>query len=97
MTSGGAHLWQDSAFDAMTSISHRIDRDHGGQPYFWTDLIEKPAKLTHQSWDYCDMSGRWVDALIRGRLMTGSSLRIDDEQTLKKFHQMHDSYRISTF
>ena len=78
-------LWQESAFDAMTAIGHRIDRERGGQPYFWTDLISKPPQLKHQSWDYCDMSGRWIDALIRGRLMTGSSLHLEDEEILKKF------------
>jgi hypothetical protein len=78
-------FWQVAAYDAMTAIGHRIDRNRDDQPYFWTDLQASPPKLAHQSWDYCDMSGRWVDALIRGRLMTGSDEFMDTEKRLKKF------------
>jgi len=78
-------FWQVAAYDAMTAIGHRIDRNRDDQPFFWTDLQTVPPKLAHQSWDYCDMSGRWVDALIRGRLMTGSNEFVDIENRLKKF------------
>lgn len=69
---------------AAESIDARIDRDNGDRPYFWYDLTTDPPRLVHDYWDFCDMSGRWVDALILCRLMTGFSPG-DAEQRLKAF------------
>ncbi len=79
------YFWQDAALLAMQAISHRVDDDRGGQPYFWLNLKADPPRLEHQSWDYCDMSGRWVDGLLLGRLMTGAQDYAAVEQTLRTF------------
>lgn len=78
-------FWQDAAHQAMNAIAHRIDHHRDGQPYFWLDLESDPPGLRHQSWDYCDMTGRWVDALLLGRRMTGSQEWVDVEETLRTF------------
>ncbi len=78
-------FWQEAALAAMSAIGHRIDRGRAGQPYFWLDLEADPPALQHQSWDYCDMSGRWVDALLLGRTMTGSSEWTEVEHRLRTF------------
>lgn len=78
-------FWQDAAQPAMRAIGHRIDRERSGQPYFWLDLESDPPALRHQSWDYCDMAGRWVDALALGRVMTGLTAWTEVEDLLRTF------------
>jgi hypothetical protein len=70
---------------AMRAIAHRVDATRGGQPYFWLNLTADPPRLEHQSWDYCDMSGRWVDGLLLARLMTGSDEWAVTEEMLRRF------------
>lgn len=75
---------QDAVRLAADNISSRIDREAGNRPWFWVDLKADPPCLVHDYWDFCDMSGRWADALILARLMLGP--REDDaEQVLKAF------------
>jgi hypothetical protein len=77
-------FWQEAALLAMQALSHRVDQACGGQPYFWLNLTADPPRLEHQSWDYCDMSGRWVDGLLLGRLMTGSTACMETEGVLRR-------------
>jgi hypothetical protein len=79
------YFWQEAAMSAMSAIAARVDHNRGGQPYFWLNLKTDPPRLEHQSWDYCDMSGRWVDGLLLGRLMTGAQQFEAVEQTLRSF------------
>jgi len=79
------HFWQEAALLAMAALPHRVDEHRDGQPYFWISLTSHPPCLQHQSWDYCDMSGRWVDALALGRLMTGSHAYVATEEGLRRF------------
>lgn len=79
------YFWQEAALLAMQAIPHRVDRSRAGQPYFWLNLTADPPRLEHQSWDYCDMSGRWVNGLLLGRLMTGSMACMETEQVLRRF------------
>jgi len=79
------YFWQEAALLAMRALPHRVDRVRDGQPYFWLSLTADPPRLEHQSWDYCDMSGRWVDGLLLGRLMTGSTECMETEEVLRRF------------
>lgn len=79
------YFWQEAALLAMRALSHRVDKSRDGQPYFWLSLTAEPPRLEHQSWDYCDMSGRWVDGLLLGRLMTGSTAYLETEEVLRRF------------
>jgi hypothetical protein len=79
------YFWQEAALLAMGALPHRLDRQREGQPYFWLSLTANPPRLEHQSWDYCDMSGRWVDGLLLGRLMTGCTDYVETEDLLRRF------------
>ena len=58
------YFLEDAANLARGSIMARLDPALTYQPFFRLDLGgEVPAAL-HASWDYCDMAGRFVDALI---------------------------------
>src|SRR5579871_1326255 len=79
----GTALLQEAAALAWESILARLDRERAYQPYFKLDL-GPPARAAHDSWDYCDMAGRYVDALILLRQMTG--LTAEAEETgLRQF------------
>src|SRR4051794_5185587 len=78
-------FWQDAAALAMGAVANRIDDARGGQPWFWLNLTTEPPRLEHQSWDYCDMSGRWVNGLLLGRLMTGITRYEGQEAGLRRF------------
>jgi len=73
---------QDAVRLAAGNLSARIDRAAGNRPWFWVDLKSDPPRLVHDYWDFCDMSGRWTDALILARLMLGP--RDDDAERLLK-------------
>jgi hypothetical protein len=69
----------------MGTVPPRLDEARAGQPFFWLNLKSNPAQLEHQSWDYCDMSGRWVDGLLLGRRMSGSTAYAGAEDTVRRF------------
>ena len=73
---------QDAVQMAADNIAVRIDRTAGNRPWFWVDLKSDPPKLVHDYWDFCDMSGRWTDAMILARLMLGQ--RDDDTEAILK-------------
>ena len=73
---------------AAPSLAHRIDREQGNRPFFWFNLESDPPALQHDYWDFCDMSGRWVDAFILSRLMTGVQIG-DSEQSMKEYMLKH--------
>lgn len=91
------YFWQEAALLAMRALSHRVDPERDGQPYFWLDLRATPPRLQHQSWDYCDMSGRWIDGLLLGRLMTGSTTDTATEEMLRRFLLVRASPRDGLF
>ena len=76
---------QDAVDLAIGSILNRLDRELDFQPYFWIDLESDPPEARHLSWDYCDMSGRYVDALILGRQITGNQRGRVEEKGLRRF------------
>lgn len=57
----------------------------GYQPYFWVDLKSDPPEARHSSWDYCDMAGRYVDAFILARQVTGNKAYAREEEKLREF------------
>jgi hypothetical protein len=76
-------LLQDACALALGNIVARLDRSRDFQPYFRIQL-ERPARAVHDSWDYCDMAGRYVDAMVLIRQVTG--LSADEEETgLRRF------------
>ena len=79
------NTWLQDAVDlAVGNISHRLDPTEGDRPFFWFDLQSKPPALRHDYWDFCDMSGRWTNAVMLARLMTGLQ-KPELERRLKEY------------
>lgn len=68
---------------ALENIVARLDREQEYRPYFRIAL-DSPARAEHDCWDYCDMAGRYVDALILIRQLTGRSAP-HEEAALRNF------------
>lgn len=76
----------DEAADlAIESIIARLDPALGYEPHFMLDYGSDPPEARHASWDYCDMAGRYVDALILARQITGAQHGLDEETALRAF------------
>lgn len=71
---------QDAARLGTSSMLARLDLENGGQPFFRIYPFAQPPYAEHQKWDDGDMSGRYVEALILARRMTG--LAIDPREAL---------------
>jgi len=81
-----SRLWlQDAASLAMDALLARLDLEHGARPFFWVDLREQPPQAHHSSWDYCDIAGRFVDALPLAREITGRTDAAGIEAELRRF------------
>jgi hypothetical protein len=66
------NTWLQEAVElAVENISHRLDAEQGDRPWFWFDLEADPPCLRHDYWDFCDMAGRWTNAVMLVRQMTG--------------------------
>src|SRR4051812_22529167 len=74
---------QDSAALALKNISARLDRALDFQPTFKVEL--DPPRAVHESWDYCDMTGRYVDSMAVIRQVTGLSAPREEEAGLQRF------------
>jgi len=70
---------------ALQNMLARLDPALDEQPYFQLDWGSNPPEARHASWDYCDMAGRYVDALILIRQMTGNRTGLDVEVRLRTF------------
>ncbi|GIW06675.1 MAG: hypothetical protein KatS3mg060_1480 [Dehalococcoidia bacterium] len=61
---------------AGESITARLDRERGFQPYFHLDITSDPPEGLHSSWDYVDTAGRFVAAFLALREL---GLQVDRE------------------
>ncbi len=78
--------WLQQATDlAMSALLARLDLDMGARPYFWVDLKEAPPRACHAYWDYNDIAGRFVDALVLARAITGRQDATAEENLLREF------------
>lgn len=78
--------WLQQAADLATSaLLARLDLDMGARPYFWVDLKETPPRACHAYWDYNDIAGRFVDALVLARTITGRQDAVAEESLLREF------------
>ena len=62
---------QDAARLAAMSMLARMDLQRGGQPFFRIYPFANPPRAEHEKWDDGDMTGRYTEALIMARRMTG--------------------------
>src|SRR4051812_23051714 len=70
---------------ARGSILARLDPALAYQPFFRLELGGETPRALHASWDYCDMAGRFVDALILTAPMVGADGPGEAEQGLREF------------
>jgi hypothetical protein len=76
---------EDAANLARSSLLARLDPELAYQPYFRLDLGLEIPEVKHASWDYCDMAGRFVDALILTAPMVGADRPGEAEIGLRAF------------
>jgi len=68
----------------LNFLSRNVDPSLDFQPYFFTDFSKDPPENRHCWPDFGDLTGRYVDAFILARLMTGSKQGAEVEQGLKR-------------
>jgi DUF1680 family protein len=79
------YFLEDAADLARGSILARLDPALAYQPFFRLDLGGEVPEARHASWDYCDMAGRFVDALILTAPMVGAGHPGEAEEGLRAF------------
>lgn len=85
VTAPRTYFLEEAAELARASMLARLDPALDCQPYFRLDLQSDPPEARHASWDYCDIAGRFVDALLLARQMTGSTTGMEEEVRLRAF------------
>jgi len=65
---------QDAARLATMSMLARMDLQRHGQPFFRIFPFANPPRAEHEKWDDGDMTGRYTEALIMARRMTGTPM-----------------------
>jgi hypothetical protein len=69
---------------AVSALVARLDADQSYRPWFWVGYRGRPS-CAHAVWDYCDIAGRFVDAMILARAMTGVRVAPSVEMGLRAF------------
>ena len=69
---------------SLNYLCGNLDRRRKGLPYFRTFLRPNPPEARHDWSDYGDITGRFVDAIILARHMTGSKKGEEEEKMLKE-------------
>jgi len=85
------YFLQKAADRGLDAIAVRLDKDKDYLPYFRVKVHPKP-ELLHDMWDCGDMCGRYVDAFVLARSMTGSTKHVVEEQALRKLLGTCDPY-----
>jgi DUF1680 family protein len=73
----------DRAELAIRHMTTNVDHKLSNTPYFYLHMAGAPPGCSHEPWDWGDVAGRYVDALVSLRQMTGSRTGKDIEETLK--------------
>ncbi len=86
-----AYELQDAARLASLSMLARMDMTRRGQPFFRIYPFAKPPYAEHQKWDDGDMTGRYVEALILARRMTGVPMDLREALMRQYLASLYDS------
>lgn len=73
----------DRAELAIRHMTANVDRKLNYTPYFYLHMTSDPPGCSHEPWDWGDVAGRYVDALVSLRQMTGCRTGKDIEENLK--------------
>jgi DUF1680 family protein len=68
---------------AIHHMTSNVDPRLNYTPYFYLNMKGTPPACSHEPWDWGDVAGRYVDALVSLRQMTGSRTGINIEENLK--------------
>ena len=68
------YFLQDAAVACVANIIARLDTSRDFQPFFRIYPFADPPHASHEKWDDADMSGRYVEAMILARRMTGVTM-----------------------
>ena len=77
----------DLGFHARLALNHltrNVDEKKDYLPYFRTILLSDPPEARHENWDCGDLTGRYVDAIILSRQMTGDQRNLEVEAGMRK-------------
>ena len=79
-----------------------LDAMWDGIPFFAYDFSGADARVMHANWDYGDLCGRYGEALLLARTVTGSSLGLSREKKMRStllgtFNTDGLTYRLPTF
>jgi len=75
---------EDKAMLSLNHLTRNLDPKLNYEPYFWTMFDSDPVEARHDFPDFGDITGRYLDALILMRRMTGSETGELEEQKLKE-------------
>lgn len=84
-----ATFLHDACLLARRSLVARLDRSRDLQPHFRLNLHPTP-ELEHDSWDYCDITGRFVSALVLLRRMVGGGTEAEEAGLRRLLMRMRD-------
>lgn len=87
----GTYFLQEAVDRGLAAVEARLDRTQNDRPFFWLALSPEPG-LAHQIWDLGDMCGRYADAFILGRQVTGNQHYADAEASLRRMLATCDPY-----
>lgn len=85
------YFLQEAVDRGLTAIANRLDRTQNFRPFFEIQLNPTPF-LEHSIWDLGDMCGRFTDAYILGRQMTGFDQFREEEKALRQLLPQCDPY-----
>lgn len=85
------YFLQEAVDRGLTAIANRLDRNENFRPFFEIQLNPSPF-LEHSIWDLGDMCGRFTDAFMLGRQMTGFDQFREEENALRKLLPLCDPY-----
>lgn len=86
------YFLQEAIDRGLAAIAARLDPEQDNLPFFWLNLFPEPY-LEHRFWDWGDMGGRYVDAYILGRQVTGNDQHQDAEVSLRRLLPACDPYK----
>lgn len=73
----------DRAELAINCLTRIVDPALDYEPYFGVMLNNNPPRLTHNLSDFADLCGRFTDALILARQMSGSKSNIEVDEKIR--------------
>jgi hypothetical protein len=74
------------AEQGINNLTRNLDERENYIPYFWTMYHLDPPEARHGAkwWDFGDQVGRYLEALLLARVMTGNTTNLESDEHLKR-------------